>query len=158
MANYHKEYYQKNKEKLKAQKYNKCECGNRKAKYSTYCAKCYRGEKTKRWKGGRFIKDGYVFILLPTDSWHTKHFDNYTLEHRMQIEKELGRNLIKGETVHHKNGDTQDNRIENLELWVSSHPGGQRVYDKIIWAKQILAQYGSDEEKYLNANKESKCD
>lgn len=34
-----------------------------------------------------------------------------------------------------------DNRIENLELWSVSHPAGQRVEDKIMWAKEFLCSY-----------------
>jgi len=40
------------------------------------------------------------------------------------------------------NGDKLDNRIENLELWTRSQPAGQRVEDKIAWARDFLIQYG----------------
>ena len=46
-------------------------------------------------------------------------------------------------------GDKLDNRIENLELWSTSQPRGQRVADKVAWAREILDTYDINTLKIL---------
>ena len=72
------------------------------------------GAKNPRWKGGRRTrKDGYVLVYAPGHPYACKDF---VLEHRLVMERHLGRYLKPEELVHHKNENKSDNRLENLEL------------------------------------------
>jgi hypothetical protein len=82
-------------------------------------------------KGGGYLrKDGYRFVKAPTNPG-ARSSDGYVAEHRLVMERHLGRPLMGIENVHHKNGHRADNRIENLELWVKAQPAGQRVEDLV---------------------------
>lgn len=77
---------------------------------------------------------GYIVVWTARGRWER--------EHRIVMSESLGRPLFPGENVHHKNGVKDDNRIENLEVWTSMQPKGQRTEDLVAWAKEILAIYG----------------
>ena len=81
---------------------------------------------------GTIDRNGYRVI---------RHDGRYVFEHRIRMEQMLGRPLTGEENVHHRNGDRADNRPENLELWSTSQPQGQRVEDKVRWALEFLAVY-----------------
>ncbi len=67
--------------------------------------------------------------------------DGYVLQHRLVMADHLGRPLTRDESVHHRNGNRQDNRIENLELRAAFHPAGQAVDDLVPYAIEVLRRY-----------------
>jgi hypothetical protein len=80
--------------------------------------KWMKGRKSINWKGGKYIdNDGYMLILSRTHP--NANNQGYVREHRLIMEKHLGRILLKSEIVHHINNDKKDNRIENLMLFSS---------------------------------------
>lgn len=77
----------------------------------------FSGIKNPQWKGGKLNRDGYIRI-------RERKSGRYILEHRLIMEKYLGRPLEKWEEIHHKNGNRMDNRIENLQLRSRKHGTG----------------------------------
>jgi len=70
--------------------------------------------------GRQVGRSGYAAVLVD---------GRWLPEHRVVMEAVLGRPLVKGESVHHINGERDDNRPENLELWIGHPRYGQRAKD-----------------------------
>ena len=104
------------------------------------CNKCQGAAFSEATIGNkRETANGYVLVHLPAHP--CANSGGNVLEHRLVMEKHLGRLLAADETVHHINGKRNDNRVDNLELWVSFHPPGQRVPDIVEWALAVVARY-----------------
>lgn len=99
----------------------------------------FKGSKHPRWKGGvRRRSDGYVSIYSPKHPFRST--TGTVLEHRLVMEKHLGRYLTQKEVVHHKNGIKNDNRIENLAVMSAAdhcrlHKGNNQ---RLVKHKEIL--------------------
>lgn len=99
----------------------------------------------KRNGEGGITPQGYKVIYKPGHP-NALNKNGSIFEHTFVMSEYLGRPLLPHENVHHKNGVKDDNRLDNLELWSKSQPPGQRVEDKVAWAKEILKLY---EPRYL---------
>lgn len=87
------------------------------------------GSNNSAWKGGRRIRpDGYVMIWTPSG----EH-----LEHRVIMERHIGRRLTAEEIVHHRDENNQNNEIPNLELMTQSEHAKHHA------PKMHAARYGS---------------
>jgi len=86
-----------------------------------------KGIANGRWNNSerRITSGGYIAVRVPLDHPHAwgptalKRF-RYAYEHVIVMVAHLGRRLAPGETIHHRNGNKTDNRIENLELTTAS--------------------------------------
>lgn len=86
-----------------------------------YC-RPHWSSRSSRVAVGSSYKDSGGYVIIKT----ARGFER---EHRIIMEKILGRSLVEGETVHHKNGIRDDNHPDNLELWVGPVRRGARASD-----------------------------
>jgi len=136
------------KSNLKYHSQKSCGClRNEKARERMQRADAHpRGELSHAWKGLReegtsrsLTHKGYVRVH--NISYPGANCPNDTMEHIAIMCRILGRPLVFGETVHHKNGVRNDNRPDNLELRVGAHQQGLTIEEAVEWAKDILARY-----------------
>lgn len=108
------------------------------------------GPKKHIWGSGYITKNGYRLIskMHHPNSIKGKR-SGQIMEHVFVMSEHLGRPLRKDESVHHRNGIRDDNRIENLELWSKTTHGnhqrfGQRLHEKIKYFIDFLESYGCE--------------
>jgi len=123
MKKYSAEYRKKNPRKMKEVACLKCGVSFDTRSYTNpkSCLSCNKppvayGEDNKSWAGGRTNHDGYVLIGQQHGHPRAMGKGKYVAEHRLVMERHLGRLLDPKEIVHHINEDPSDNRLENLQV------------------------------------------
>ena len=103
------------------------------------------GQPFRVTTGEGSIKHGYWWVSIPAGERHlVPDGRRQDFEHRLVMARVLGRPLEADEVVHHRNGHRLDNRPDNLELWTTAQPKGQRVADKLAFAYELLRRYDAD--------------
>jgi hypothetical protein len=134
-----------------------CERG---AHSATYCRSHYMrqlrygdplaGGPVRTVTGDGSISHGYLWVTVKPEQRHLVPDGRMAeFEHRLVMARMLGRPLRDDEVVHHRSGDRLDNRPENLELWCTAQPKGQRVADKLVWAREMVMRYDPEAARLL---------
>ena len=89
----------------------------------------YKEKIFRAKKNGRFV---YVSVRCPPEFINMANADGYIFEHRLVMAKYIGRCLRKNEHVHHIDGNTQNNGMENLKIM----PPGRHVSLHMIKTKE----------------------
>lgn len=78
------------------------------------------GCRSSGWKGGRSVTShGYVKVFMPDHPYATS--SGYVYEHRLAVEKHLGRYLKPNECIHHIDLNKTNNDINNLLILTNSN-------------------------------------
>lgn len=113
---------------------------SRKCSIELFVKNVPKGKKHYKWKGGRRKRNGYISILSPNHPFADAH--GYVFEHRLIMEKHIGRYLKHWEIIHHINGILTDNRIENLEKTTQKIHGHNHNIGQTRWKLRTRNKLG----------------
>lgn len=108
--------------------------------------------QTNRVRNGEFVREEGFKYTSAAGYITVKHQGAWVQQHRLVVEEKIGRKLLPSERVHHINGIRDDNRPENLELWLvkgnsKKDPAGQRQSDL---KEQFLALFDESERAIID--------
>jgi len=83
-----------------------------------------KGADNNFWKGGRVKTSGGYIGVLSSEYPTMMVKAGYIFEHRLVMARYLGRPIEKWESVHHVDGDKENNDISNLQLRIGQHGNG----------------------------------
>ena len=75
----------------------------------------FKGQKNPRWNNGINYHSGYILVRMINHPYANSL--GYVRQHRISIEKIIGRYLNPKEKVHHINRNKTDNNINNLMVF-----------------------------------------
>lgn len=98
-----------------------------------------RGDKNHQYRFGRSVDlDGYVVTAAPQEHPH-RRATGIMYEHRLVMEKKIGRYLLPTEVVDHIDGLTLHNHPDNLRLFENN---GEHLSSTISGRKRYWSEEG----------------
>jgi hypothetical protein len=116
------------------------------------------GDRHPDWKGGRVKLGGYWYIYSPEHPGRTKQ--RRVAEHRLVVEKHIGRYLTRKEVVHHIDGNPENNDISNLVLFSNN---GEHLKTELLgrcpkWTEEGKRRISEGIRKAASRRKLKVCD
>lgn len=100
-----------------------------------FCSRKCANSGPKKPRKPFIYRSGYRYIKVHNHPDGGKQ--GYVAEHRLVMEQQLGRRLLRKEVVHHINENKEDNRPENLELF-ASHGQHTAQAHKELYVRQAV--------------------
>ena len=106
------------------------------------------GSRPTKPEGSRYLDHQHGYVVIKCSGHHRADRYGWVFEHILIAEQKYGITITRDFSVHHMNGDRQDNRPDNLELRWGNHGKGADVLPGLLRspemrrvAREVLSQY-----------------